>query len=121
MPPCYCNGSRVLIPWRKCYEGKPTGGLVGVVGGGLVGVVGGGLVGVVGGGLVGVVGGGLEISKQCATDAGEARRMAGMVPWRETSATPSGVSPAQVWNAFTAAFVTGPKYPYTVASKKPRY
>ena len=75
----------------------------------------------VGGALVAVVGGALEISKHCATDAGEARRMAGMVPWRETSATPSGASPAQVWNAFTAASVTGPKYPYTVALKKPRY
>jgi len=58
--------------------GKPTRGLVGVVGGGLVGVVGGGLVGVVGGGLVGVVGGGLETSCHQGTGFGKEPASAGV-------------------------------------------
>jgi hypothetical protein len=54
------------------------------------------------------------VAKQLATDAREAWRMAGMVPWPETSATPSGFSPEQAWKRSTAASVIGPKIPSSV-------
>ena len=58
--------------------------------------------------LVGEVAGG---AKQLATDSGKAWRMAEIVPWPETSATPSGLSPTQAWKRLTAASVIGPKIP----------